>query len=196
MLEALDRQLFLFLNSLNSPFWDHVMCIISAKLTWVPLYLAIIYALWRKYKRKLIVILLFVILAVTLSDRLSVAVKNTVKRPRPCHEKSLEGMVHTVKGKCGGQYGFVSSHASNSFMVALFSLLLIRKRWYTVSIILWALVVGYSRIYLGVHYPGDVVAGSALGALAGWFTIFLYNLTDSRFLQKSGYFSQNKINKA
>jgi len=191
MLEQLDRQLFLFINSLNSPFWDNIMFIISAKLTWVPLYLAVIWALWLKYRRKLLIILLFVIMAVTLSDRLSVAVKNTVKRPRPCHEKTLEGIVHIVKGKCGGEYGFVSSHASNAFMVALFSLLLIRKKWYTVSIIIWALVVGYSRIYLGVHYPGDVVAGSMLGALAGWFTVFLYKVIDRKYLQKSEYFGRH-----
>jgi len=191
MLEQFDRQIFLFINSLNSPFWDNLMFIISAKLTWVPLYIAVIWALWLKYRKKLLIILLFVIMAVTLSDRLSVAVKNTVKRPRPCHEKTLEGMVHTVKGKCGGQYGFVSSHASNAFMVALFSLLLIRKRWYTVSIIIWALVVGYSRIYLGVHYPGDVVAGSMLGALAGWFPVFLYKVIDRKYLQKSEYFSRH-----
>ncbi|MBP8960175.1 MAG: phosphatase PAP2 family protein [Bacteroidales bacterium] len=189
MLEQLDRQLFLFLNSLNSPFWDQVMYIISGKLTWVPLYLGIIWALWVKYKKKLIIILLFVILAVTMSDRLSVTIKNSVKRPRPCHELTLQGMVHQVKGKCGEQYSFVSSHATNAFMVAVFSILLIKKRWFTIAMIFWALIVGYSRIYLGVHYPGDVIAGSILGAFIGWLNILLYEFVDRKFLQKSNKFN-------
>lgn len=192
MLERLDQQLFLFLNSLNSPFWDQVMHAISGKVIWVPLYLAILIILGIKYKRKFLVILLFIILAATLADQTSVLFKNLVQRLRPCHEPSLEGLIHLVNGECGGKFGFVSSHATNSFNVAFISLLFIKKRWYTISIILWALVVGYSRIYLGVHYPGDVICGSLLGALIGWSIYKLYELTDNKILQHRKFFNPSE----
>lgn len=189
MIEHLDQQLFLFLNSLNSPFMDQVMHAISGKLIWVPLYLSILIYLGVKYKRKFLVILLFIILAATLTDQISVLFKNLVQRLRPCHEPALQGLVHLFNGECGGLYSFVSSHAANSFDVAVLSLLFIRKRWYTISIILWAAVIGYSRIYLGVHYPGDVICGSIQGALVGWTFYKLYILTDNKILQHKPYFN-------
>jgi len=189
MLERLDQQLFLFLNSLNSPFWDQVMHAVSGKLIWVPLYLAILIMIGLKYKKKFLVILFFIILAAALADQTSVLIKNFVMRLRPCHEPSLEGLVHLVRGECGGQFSFVSSHATNSFNVALLSLLFIRKRWFTAGIIIWAIVVGYSRIYLGVHYPGDVICGSLLGALLGWFVYNIFLLTDEKLLKKSKFFA-------
>jgi undecaprenyl-diphosphatase len=188
MLERLDQQLFLFLNSINSPFWDQVMHALSGKIIWVPLYLSILIYMGIKYKRKFLIILLFIILAATLADQSSVLVKNLVERLRPCHEPSLQGLVHLVNGECGGKFSFVSSHATNSFDVALLSLLFIRKRWFTISIVLWAFVVGYTRIYLGVHYPGDVVCGSLLGALIGWSIYELYVLTDNKILKHKTFF--------
>ena len=192
MLERLDQQLFLFLNSVNSPLWDVIMHAISGRVIWAPLYLAILIYIGIRYKRKFIIILLFIILSVAMADQISVHLfKNIFQRLRPCHEPSLEGLVHMVNGECGGMFGFVSSHATNSFNVALISLLLIRKRWFTVSIILWALVVGYSRIYLGVHYPGDVICGSMLGTLIGWSIYSLYVLTDNKILQNRKYFNSS-----
>ena len=188
MLERLDQQLFLFLNSFNSPFCDQVMHAISGKMILVPLYLAILVFLGVKYKRKFLIIVLFIILAATLSDQISVLIKNLILRLRPCYEPSLEGHVNVVNGECGGQYSFVSSHATNSFDVALLSLLYIKKRWYSISIIIWALVIGYSRIYLGVHYPGDVICGSLLGAFIGWSVYNLYVLTDNKILKHRTYF--------
>jgi undecaprenyl-diphosphatase len=189
MLERLDQQLFLFLNSFNSPFCDQVMHAISGKIIWVPLYLAILVYLGVKYKRKFLIILIFIIVAATLSDQASVLVKILVHRLRPCYEPTLQGLVHIVNGECGGKLSFVSSHATNSFDVALLSLLFIKKRWYSISIILWALVIGFSRIYLGVHYPGDVICGSLLGALIGWSVYSLYVLTDNKILKNKPFFN-------
>ncbi len=185
----LDQQLFLFLNSANSPFWDKVMYTLSMVVVWVPLYLAILICLALRYKRKFLIIILFIIIAVTLTDQIALLIKNSVDRLRPCHEPSLTGLVHLVKGRCGGLYGFVSSHSANSFNVALLSLMFIRKKWFTISIIIWAVAVGYSRIYLGVHYPGDVICGAILGAFIGWNMYRLYDLTDRYFLQHRRYFS-------
>ncbi len=131
MLEHLisaDQNLLLFLNSHHTPFFDWLMYAISEKLIWVPLYLAILIYLGFRYKKKFWLILLFIAIAATLADQVSVQLfKNVFHRLRPCHEPALQGMVHLVRNECGGLYGFVSSHASNSFNVALLSLLLIRK---------------------------------------------------------------------
>jgi len=183
MAEYLDQQLFLFLNSANSPFWDKVMSFMSLVVVWIPLYVAIMIYLGIRYKRRFWILFLFIILAVVLSDQISVFIKNTVDRPRPCHESTLQGLVHMVNGRCGGMFGFVSSHAANSFNVAILSLMLIKRRWFTVCIITWASAVSYSRIYLGVHYPGDVLCGAILGALIGWGVYKLYKVTNKRILR-------------
>lgn len=181
MLENLDQQLFLFLNSLNSPFWDNVMFAVSGKIIWAPLYMAILIYLGIRYKKRFPLIVLFIIISVVLADQASVQIfKNIFMRLRPCHDPELQGMVHLVNDKCGGLYGFVSSHAANSFNIAVISLMLIKKRWYSISIIIWAAAISYSRIYLGVHYPGDVICGSLLGALTGWGVYKLYELTDTK----------------
>jgi undecaprenyl-diphosphatase len=165
------------------------MYAVSGVMIWFPLYAAILTYIALKYKRKFLIIFLVIILGVFLADQSSVLIKNLTHRLRPCHEPALDGLVHLVNGKCGGLYSFVSSHAANSFNVALVSLLFIKKRWYTISIIVWALVIGYSRIYLGVHYPGDVLCGSMLGALIGWSMYKLYILTDNNFLRYKAFFN-------
>lgn len=185
-LEHLDQQLFLFLNSLNSTFFDPVMYALSGKLIWIPLYIGILLLMARTIndRQKFYLLLLFIVLSVLITDQGTNLVKNLVRRPRPCHEPLLEGFVHIVNGKCGGMFGFFSAHAANAFNVALISLLIIRRRGYTVTIIIWAIVVGYTRIYLGVHYPGDVLIGSIYGAIVGWGVIELYNFTLKRIEYK------------
>jgi undecaprenyl-diphosphatase len=190
MPERLDQHLFLFINSMNSPFWDQVMYIISGRVIWAPLYLAILITLGIRYRRKFLILILVIILAIILSDQISLLIKNSVHRLRPCHEPALEGLVHLVRNQCGGAYGFVSSHASNSFNIAVLSLLLIKRKWFSYSMLLWAAIIGYSRVYLGVHYPGDVLCGSLIGILIGWSLFRFYEYLDSRHLKKSEYFNR------
>jgi len=180
-LDHIDQDLLLFFNGLNSPFWDQVMWWMSEQLIWLPLYLVIAGWLIYKFKWKAVIILILVALLITLSDQGSVHLfKEVFKRPRPCHDPDISGMVHLVRNHCGGEYGFVSSHAANTFAMAAFTLLIIRKRWYSIFIILWATLVSYSRIYMGVHYPGDVIGGAILGFLLGFFIYRLYILIEKK----------------
>jgi len=177
----LDARIFLFLNGLNSDSMDSLMWWVSGKTTWWPFYLLLLAFLGWFKGWQLAPMILFIMLVVLLSDQSSVHLfKNVFQRLRPCHEPSLEGMVHLVNNKCGGKYGFVSSHAANTFGVASLLFLWVRKRWFTALMIFWALLVGYSRIYLGVHYPGDVIFGSLLGVACGWLSLVLFKLSLSK----------------
>ena len=102
--------------------------------------------------------------------------KNNFERLRPCHEASLADIIHTVRDKCGGHYGFISSHASNSFALAVFLSGFIRRRYryFPLFILIWASVVSYSRIYLGVHYPFDVIVGAIFGSLLGYLALSFF----------------------
>ncbi len=172
-----DRQLFLFLNSIHSPFFDDIMWWLSQRLIWAPLYAVLLIMMWLTYRNKFWYIIPLIILLVTLTDQISVVLfKDVFLRLRPCHEPSLEGMVRIVRGHCGGSYGFISSHAANTFGVAVFggSLLKVKYKWTFPLLLLWAATVSYSRIYLGVHYPGDVIVGGIVGALLGWIIYLLF----------------------
>ena len=176
-LKQIDQELFLFLNSLHSETFDGIMVWISGKTTWWPFYLLLLLFLILKKRLQAIPVIIFIALAITLADQTSVNLfKEVFERSKPCHEPALEGMVHLVNDRCGGKYGFVSSHAANSFAVAMLLLLVIRKRWFTVTILFWAVIVSYSRIYLGVHYPGDVIGGALLGILCGFIAFILFRL--------------------
>jgi len=167
----LDQALFLAINGWHSTFFDYIMYFVSGKISWLPLYIFLIYLLFHNYGKKAWLILLLVAITILLSDTGSVLLfKNTVCRLRPSHEPALAGLVHIVNGYTGGEYGFVSSHASNFFALSLLLIQFLGKqyKWITLSLLLWAALIGYSRVYLGVHYPGDVICGALYGAIIGY----------------------------
>lgn len=169
-LNQLDTDLFLALNGVHNDLLDFVMWWTSDKYIWIPLYALFFYLLWKKYRQKIWIVMVFAALLIFLSDQISVHLfKDVFQRLRPCHEPALAGLVHTVNGKCGGEFGFYSSHASNTFAIAVFILALLRNKLLILPVLLWALLIAYSRIYLGVHYPGDVFAGAMAGVLLGYF---------------------------
>lgn len=181
MFEALiqaDRQALLWLNGCHSPFFDAVMWFVSGRPEWIPLYLVIVAFVIRKYRTRSVWIIVALVLLIVLSDQLANVLKNSVQRLRPCKDPEIGHLVYRVRNYCGGAYGFVSGHAANSFALATFISLLFRRQWLTISILFWACLVSYSRIYLGVHYPGDVIGGALLGTLLARVLYSLWSLTD------------------
>lgn len=168
-----DTNLFLFINGIHASFFDGIMFAISAKLTWVPLYIAALYVVIKKWKRESVWVILALVLCIVIADQVSSGfIKHAVQRLRPSHAEDLKGMVHLVKGYGGGMFGFVSSHAANSFGFALLSSILFKNRKYTFVIFGWAALLSYSRVYLGVHYPGDIFGGMIVGVLAALICFF------------------------
>ena len=167
IIKLCDTNLFLLINGFHSSFFDGFMYAVSEKFIWFPLYISVLFVLIKHWTKESIWLVLIFILCIVVSDQVSSDIlKNLVKRLRPSHVENLKGLVHLVNGYTGGKFGFASSHAANAIGFATLSSLVLNKRIYTYSIFAWAIIIAYSRIYLGVHYPLDVFGGILIGVIA------------------------------
>ncbi|MGJ5642240.1 phosphatase PAP2 family protein [Formosa sp. S-31] len=181
MLEQLiesDKALFLYLNNLGTPTWDFMWLGITHEVTFAPLYALLLYLIYKKRGlQSLIVAVILIALMITFTDQITNIFKHTVKRPRPCRAEGVMDQMRYIAVRCG-RYGFFSGHSSNSMAAAIFGGLLLRPYFKYILYILigWSFIVAYSRIYVGVHYPLDILCGLTFGAISGFmfFKLYLY----------------------
>jgi undecaprenyl-diphosphatase len=186
-LQSLDKDLFLLINGWHSSLCDPIMYWLSDRLVWVPMYVLIAFLMIRQYKLRGVLMLVFVGMVITLCDQTASAVlKDTVQRLRPSHEPSLVGMIRLSKAGPGGMYGFVSSHAANVFGLATFLYVVLDQKYRILKywLFIWAALVSYSRIYNGVHYPGDIIVGGIIGAAYGWLFAKAYFRLDEYLIKR------------
>ncbi len=166
-LNSIDTNIMLALNGLHTPYWDLFMEAFSGKLIWIPLYLSIAYLLFKNLNWKEATLFIIAIaIAVGLSDMTCAkAIRPFVERLRPSNpDNGISAFIHIVNGYRGGAFGFPSCHAANSFALAISAAMIVRRHLFSTTIVLWAIINSYSRIYLGVHYPGDLIAGAIIGS--------------------------------
>lgn len=180
-----DEELFLLLNSYHFPWLDEVAFQLSQTIVWFPFYALLIYFIYKVEPKNSWWVFGGVALTILISDQVtSGLMKPFFERLRPCHDERWEGIIHNY-GRCGGLFGFASSHAANTFGLAVFLNLKMRgKLRFLPWLFLWATVISYTRIYLGVHYPLDILIGGLVGAAAGWISWFVIVFVKREILKK------------
>lgn len=172
-----DKWLLLTLNGSSSLFIDGLAMTLTTASTWIPLYIALLYLVIKNNEnvRQIMIVVGCVVACLILTGTVDdTLVKPMVARWRPSHDPQIGGLVDVVNGYRGGQYGFFSAHAANTFSIAVFFCFLVRSRVLSIVLILWALVNCWTRIYLGVHYPGDILCGLLWGGIVGCGVSYVY----------------------
>lgn len=180
-LSDIDARLLLIVNGAHSPFFDAVMWCISGRWIWIPFYAVLAYLLFRRmsWKRASICLVTIGLIILAADQTCATLIRPEIGRLRPANlNNPLSSFVHVVNGYRGGRYGFPSCHAANTFALAVFMSLVIRHKWFTVMMFSWAYIVSYSRMYLGVHYFGDLFCGATIGSL---FAVLFYYLQNYLF---------------
>lgn len=177
----LDKELFIFLNGLGSEPFDAFWLIITKQLYWTPFFIAVFYLLQRKIGWKnLGIILLFIAVLITFTDQITNLFKNHFQRIRPCYNEEISGIIRVVKSS--KTYSFFSGHAANSMASTMFIFLLIRKYYkYTYLLFIFPLIFAYSRIYLGLHFPSDILTGYLFGGSLGFGFYKIYNHFSNKY---------------
>ncbi len=176
----LDKELFLILNGLGTTSWDGFWMFVTDKWGSIPFYLLLLVLSIKQLGwKKTGILLVGIAFLITVTDQLGNFFKYGIGRYRPCHDMEVSSLMRLVKHSCGGKFGFFSAHAANSMALAsYFSYILgMQVKWLSGVLFTWAFLVGYSRIYIGVHYPGDVLFGMLLGLFFGWLFARVYVLT-------------------
>ena len=191
-LNDIDTDVLLAVNGMHNAFQDALWWMVSAKWSSLLIIITLIWVLLHQNRRHALLALAMLALALLVADQISSGlIKQLVERLRPTHDPVLGDAVHIVNGYRGGLYGFVSSHAANSFAAATFIALLFRNRAVTIGMTVWALLQCYSRIYLGVHYPGDILGGLTVGLLSGWLVWLLMGWIERHWRIPRGFYTRN-----
>jgi undecaprenyl-diphosphatase len=177
-LDEIDKTIFLFLNGLHQDWLDPIMQFITGTVSWIPFYILILVFLFWKFKKYAFIILIAIALSITAADQFTSSfMKPTFQRLRPCYDEQISHQVYNYVG-CGGQFGFASSHAANTFALAMILWIACRgmneRRKIAYLMFSWASLVTYSRIYVGVHYLGDVLVGGIVGIILAFLISFLF----------------------
>lgn len=182
--QSIDVDILLFVNrQCSNTIFDFLCPIFREKLTWIPLYLTVLFFLIKNEKWHTIAWVMAALFAVALSDQLGLMIKNLAQRPRPCQNPLVAGLIHLKVATCSQQFSFISNHAANHFAQAVLYSLIFKTRWASIGFLIWAIVVSISQIYVGVHYPMDVLAGAVVGLAVGYLSYFLGKVGIARVLK-------------